>query len=142
MARHKLQPTVIAALLSAGATEEIIADAHQILDACITRIGRPRKYKDRAERERAYRERKKKARDETRVETSPLPPEAYMTQNSIAMRAHYAARLRGSGPAVRQSAPRPRPRTLPMEKCFRRAASVRRFSSRASAATTSRPSSH
>jgi hypothetical protein len=94
MGRIKLQPRVIEALLSAGATEKIIiADAHQILDACITRIGRPRKYKNRAERERAYRERKK-ARDETRVETSPLPPEAYMTQNSIAMRAHYAARLR------------------------------------------------
>ena len=60
MARHKLQPTVIAALLSAGATEKIIADAHQILDACITRIkGRPRKYKNRAERDRAYRERRK-----------------------------------------------------------------------------------
>ena len=72
MARHKLQPTVIAALLSAGATEEIIADAHQILDACITRIGRPRKYKDRAERERAYRERKKKARDESRPMISSL----------------------------------------------------------------------
>jgi hypothetical protein len=62
----------------------MIAVAQQILVACNTRIGRPRKYKDRAERERAYRERKKRARDETRVENSPLPPEAYMTQNSIA----------------------------------------------------------
>jgi hypothetical protein len=57
---------VIAALLSAGATEEIIADAQQILVACNTCIGRPGKYKDRAERDRAYRERKKKVRDESR----------------------------------------------------------------------------
>ena len=59
MGRIKLQPRVIAALLSAGATEKIIADAHQILDACITRIGRPRKYRNRAECDLAYRERRK-----------------------------------------------------------------------------------
>jgi hypothetical protein len=63
MGRNKLQPRVIAAfaaLLSAGATEKIIGDAHQILDACNTSIiGRPRKYKNRAECDRAYRERRK-----------------------------------------------------------------------------------
>jgi hypothetical protein len=67
MAGHKLQPRVVAALLSGGATEKIIADAHQILVACNTRIiGRPRKWKNRAERDRAYRERKK-WRDEIRA---------------------------------------------------------------------------
>jgi hypothetical protein len=60
MARHKLQPTVIAALLSAGATEEMIRVAQQILTTCHTStIGRPRKWKNRAERDRAYRERRK-----------------------------------------------------------------------------------
>jgi hypothetical protein len=66
MAHHKLQPRLISALLSAGATEEIISVEQQILATCHTsHIGRPRKYKNRAERDRAYRERKK-ARDETR----------------------------------------------------------------------------
>ena len=50
---------------------KLLLNAHQILDA-ITRIGRPRKYKDRAERERAYRERKKKARVESRAMVSSL----------------------------------------------------------------------
>jgi hypothetical protein len=77
MARHKLQPRMIAALLSAGATEEIISVAQQILATChTTTIGRPRKYKDKAARDRAYRERKKKARDESRpvVSSSPTVP--------------------------------------------------------------------
>jgi hypothetical protein len=70
MGSTKLQPKVITALLSAGVTEEMIAGAHQILGACTTRtIGRPRKYKNRAERDRAYRERRK-----ARVETRPMVP--------------------------------------------------------------------
>jgi hypothetical protein len=61
-----LQPKVIAALLSAGATEEMISGAFQILGACTTRtIGRPRKYKNRAECDRAYK-RRKKEREKTR----------------------------------------------------------------------------
>jgi hypothetical protein len=56
----KLQPQVIAALRSAGATEEMISGARQILGACATRpVGRPRQYKNRAECDRAYRERRK-----------------------------------------------------------------------------------
>jgi hypothetical protein len=56
----KLQPIVIEALRSAGATEEIISGARQILGACAKRgRGRPRKYKNRAEADRAYYLRKK-----------------------------------------------------------------------------------
>jgi hypothetical protein len=69
-ADRSLQPAVIEALRSAGATEEMIAAAvkaagefpipHPI------RGGRPRKYADRAARDRAYRAQKK-----PRVETPP-----------------------------------------------------------------------
>jgi len=72
MGRIKLQPRVIAALLSAGATEQIIAEALQKLEACITRVGRPRKYENRAERDRAYRARKKKARVKSRPKVPSL----------------------------------------------------------------------
>jgi hypothetical protein len=66
MVRTKLQPKVIAALLSAGATEEMISGAHQILGIAPSRPGgRPRKYKNRAECDRAYRERRKQ-REKTR----------------------------------------------------------------------------
>ena len=88
----RLQPRVIEALLSAGATEKIIADAQQILDACITCIGRPRKYKDRAERDRAYRERKKKAR----VETRPIIPS--LKELLVEAAAHNVDLSAGEGP--------------------------------------------
>jgi hypothetical protein len=60
MGGANLQPKVIAALLSAGATEEMIAGARQILGACATRtVGRPRKYPNRSECDRAYKLRRK-----------------------------------------------------------------------------------
>jgi hypothetical protein len=66
MGGTKLQPQVIAALLTAGVTEEMIAGARQILGACTIRtVGRPRKYKNRAECDRAYKLRKKE-REKTR----------------------------------------------------------------------------
>jgi hypothetical protein len=55
---------VIEAFRSAGATEEMIADAHQILDACI-KLGRPRIHENRAACQRAYRARRKE-REKTR----------------------------------------------------------------------------
>jgi hypothetical protein len=54
----KLQPKMIDALRSAGATEEIVALMQSCFDACI-KPGRPRQYANRTERNRAYRERRK-----------------------------------------------------------------------------------
>jgi hypothetical protein len=65
---------VVEALQAAGATEEMIAAAvgaaGEFGDSPPRPNGRPRKYADRALRDRAYRERKK-ARDEMRDETPP-----------------------------------------------------------------------
>jgi hypothetical protein len=79
MGGAKLAPKVIAAFRSAGATEEMIAGATQIVVAMgHGSPGRPRKYKNRAERDRAYKLRKQERdkpristpeRDETRIST-------------------------------------------------------------------------
>ena len=64
-----LLTTILEALRSAGATEEMIAAAVKASGESQTpHRGRPRRYATRALRDRAYRERKK-ARDEMRVET-------------------------------------------------------------------------
>ena len=69
-----LPQLVIDALRSAGATEAIIAAAIKASGECAiphpSRGGRPRKYADRAARDRAYRA-QKKPRVERRVETPP-----------------------------------------------------------------------
>jgi hypothetical protein len=71
---QSLPQLVIDALLSAGATEEMVAAAVAASGECdIThpiRGGRPSKYADRAARDRAYRA-QKKPRVERRVETPP-----------------------------------------------------------------------
>jgi hypothetical protein len=71
MTSPTLQPEVIEALRSAGATEEIIAaavkTAGELGNSPRRRGGRPRKYADRAARNRAYRAQKK-----PRVETPKL----------------------------------------------------------------------
>jgi hypothetical protein len=70
MGRVVLSPKVIAAFRNAGATEEIIAGALGSLGARVSgSVGRPRKYKNRSECDRAYKLRRKeraRKRDEIR----------------------------------------------------------------------------
>jgi hypothetical protein len=69
----KLQLEVIGALRSAGATEEIIGLVQFAFGACTKgRPGRPRKYKNRAECDRAYRERRRQ-REKTASEIARAP---------------------------------------------------------------------
>jgi hypothetical protein len=62
---NKLPPQVVAFLLSAGVAEEIVAGTQHVFVTCNKgRPGRPRKYKNRAECDRAYRERRKQRTQE------------------------------------------------------------------------------
>src|SRR5215471_2873272 len=74
----RIQPEVIAALLSAGATEEIIAAAERKLGNFPPRPGGrpPRKYANAAARRKAYRDRKRRdvTRDVTAPDEAPEPP--------------------------------------------------------------------
>jgi hypothetical protein len=61
MSRLKLQLRVTKALASAGATDEILALANSAFEACLKPKpnGRPPKYANRSEQQRAYRARRK-----------------------------------------------------------------------------------
>jgi hypothetical protein len=73
MGRVNLSSKVVAALRSAGATEEIIAGARQILGACASGpVGRPRIYKNRAEADRAYKLRRKEREKTREIISTPI----------------------------------------------------------------------
>ena len=61
MPRLRLQLQVIKALVSAGATDEILALVNSAFEACLEPKpnGRPRQYATRSEQQRAYRARRK-----------------------------------------------------------------------------------